>query len=94
MSVVYQWPIAFIKHWIQRLDYAVGITPDGRTINPSQQLHSIDLPGGIITSTALFPEPVVAVYGFTRMGTQVTYPIVVITDYPVMGVLLNIRIEP
>jgi hypothetical protein len=94
MSVVYQWPTAAIKHWIQRIDYVVGVTPDGRTIDPDSQLHTIDIQDGIITSTALFPEPVVEVRGFTRMGSVVTYPVVVIPDYPVMGILLNIRIEP
>jgi hypothetical protein len=94
MSVVYQWPIAFIKHWILPISYAVGITYDGRTISPEQQFSTADFRGGRITFSAWFSYPVVEVRGFSQIGTAYTDPLVVIPDYPVLGVFLDISIRP
>jgi hypothetical protein len=94
MSVVYQWPVAFVKHWILSISYAVGITYDGRTISPEQQFSTADFRGGRITFSAWFSDPVVAVYGFSTYAGRYTDPLVVVPDYPTLGVFLDISITP
>ena len=94
MSVVYQWPVAAIRHWIMPLSYVVGVTYDGRAVNPVHQHFDTDLSRGVITMAAWFSEPVIEVRGFSRVRDAYTYPLVVIPDYPVFGVFLDIRIKP
>jgi hypothetical protein len=98
MSVVYQWPVAFIKHWIMPPSYVVGVAYDGRIVDPASQDIRADIGRGVITVVAWFSEPVVEIRGFSRIdrssGPVFTDPLVVTPDYPVFGIFLDIRIRP
>jgi hypothetical protein len=98
MSAVYQWPIAFVKHWIMPPSYVVGVAYDGRIVNPAHQHISANIGRGVITVIAWFSEPVVEIRGFSQInrfsGPVYTDPLVVIPDYPVLGIFLDIRIRP
>jgi hypothetical protein len=94
MSETHPWPYPFIKQWILPISYMVGFTYEGYAVSPAGQYFSFDPRGGVITATALFNYPVVAVYGFSQRAGYYTDPLVVVTDYPVLGVFLRITIMP
>jgi len=94
MSIVYQWPIAFLKHWVLPISYVVGVTYHGDVYSPVRQEFTANFYGGRITALAWFPEPIVAMYGFSRLGGYYTDPIVVELDYPTLGIYLEINIRP
>jgi hypothetical protein len=94
MSAVYPWPVAFVKQWILPISYVVGVTYEGYIIRAVQQYSTADFLDGVITFTAWFSEPIVAVYGFSTYAGRYTDPLVVILDYPVLGIFLDIRIRP
>jgi len=94
MSIIYQWPIAFAKHWILPLAYSIGFTYDGRLIYPTRESFGFDLRGGRITALIWFPQPVKQVHAFSRFFFEYTKPLVVEFDYPMLGMFLDIRITP
>jgi hypothetical protein len=94
MSIVYQWPIAFLKHWVLPISYVVGLTYDGQRLNPVRSEFSANFYAGRITALAWFEYPVMAMYGFSYLRGYYTDPIVVFLDYPALGVYLEINIRP
>jgi hypothetical protein len=94
MSIIYPWPIAFMKQWIVPLSYVVGLTVNGNIVNPEYQFLRANLAAGIIDVVARFSEPIVAMYGFSYVRGYYSGPLVAIPYYPTLGVFLRIKIEP
>jgi hypothetical protein len=94
MSMIYQWPIAFVKHWVLPLSYAIGFTYDGRLVYPIRQTFEANLVRGRIAAITWFPEPVKEVHAFSRFIFNYSGPLIVEFDYPALGMFLDIRIEP
>jgi len=94
VSVPYQWPIAFMKQWIQSIAYIVGFDYNYNIVPIINQSISSNFVNGIISFSALFSYPVMSVYAFSYVKGNLTYPITIFFDYPVFALTMQISISP
>jgi hypothetical protein len=94
MSVPYQWPIAFMKQWIQPIAYIVGFDYNYNIVPILNQSTSSNFLGGVINFSVLFSYPVMSVYAFSYVEGYPTYPITIFLDYPTYSLFMQINISP
>jgi len=94
MSVVYQWPIAFLKQWVQPIAYIVGFDYNYNVVPILNQNMRSDYLGGVINFSAIFSYPVMSVYAFSYVNGYVTDPITIFLDYPTYSIFMQINISP
>jgi len=94
MSVVYQWPVAFLKQWIQPISYVIGFDYNYNIVPILNWSASYSFAGGNINFSVLFRYPVVLVYAFSYVYGSATYPIQIFLDYPTYSLVMRINISP
>ena len=94
MSVPYQWPIAFMKQWIQPIAYIVGLDYNYNIVPVADKIMNFDALNGVIKFGASFSSPIILAYAFSYVAGYATEPITIFLDYPARSLFVQINISP